>query len=812
MDSLFNDLRYSLRRLLRAPVFALVAIATLALGIGANTAIFSFVNAVLFKPPGAVQDPEHIVQIFTSDFSGPLYSSSSYPDFEDFRKETNLFSRVAAIAGSPINLVRGQQVERLSAEIVTADYFNLVGVQPVAGRLLQVSDSSEHALVLSANAWQTRFGRAQDIIGATVTVNGNSYTVVGVAEEKFNGLRTGVRSDAWVPMESAGQILAGAPPRNERDSRGIAVFARLQPGVTVEAAQSRMRVLQQQLFQAYPEQWRDVTGKSRMLTVLSEKDARVPPDNRGTMFTLAGVLLGAVAFVLLICCANVANLLLARAAGREREIAIRYSLGARRVVVLRQLIMESMVLALAGGAAGLLLALWTTDLLVGWRPAGAQAPYFDVSPDLRVLAFTSIVSLCTGLLFGFAPGLQTSRTRLLDMLKSERAISGSARQGRLRDILVGGQIAVALVLAVTAGLLARTLAKASQVDAGFNPRGVVVAFVDLETAGYNPERAREFYRAFETNLAGKPGVEATTLATRIPLANPGGRRGIRIPDYTPQQGEDMEFPFNVVGAHYFEVMDVGIVRGRAFTEADRVDAPPVVIVNETFAKRFWPGQDPIGKRFSSGRADMEVIGVARDGKYWTITESPRPYFYLPYEQSFTGMQLHVRYRGDETAVKETMRRAIQSIDPMIPILMLDSMEGQMGQAVLPQRIAGVLVGFFALLAILLASIGVYGVTSVVVAQRVPELGLRVALGATSREIVRLIVGRALFVAAGGIGVGLLVSALATRGLRSFLYGVSTLDPLSFGIAAVVLGLAAALAGLLPALRATRVDPLVALKG
>jgi predicted permease len=307
-------------------------------------------------------------------------------------------------------------------------------------------------------------------------------------------------------------------------------------------------------------------------------------------------------------------------------------------------------------------------------------------------------------------------------------------------------------------------------------------------------------------------VEATTLATRIPLANPGGRRGIRIPDYTPQQGEDMEFPFNVVGAHYFEVMDVGIVRGRAFTEADRVDAPPVVIVNETFAKRFWPGQDPIGKRFSSGRADMEVIGVARDGKYWTITESPRPYFYLPYEQSFTGMQLHVRYRGDETAVKETMRRAIQSIDPMIPILMLDSMEGQMGQAVLPQRIAGVLVGFFALLAILLASIGVYGVTSVVVAQRVPELGLRVALGATSREIVRLIVGRALFVAAGGIGVGLLVSALATRGLRSFLYGVSTLDPLSFGIAAVVLGLAAALAGLLPALRATRVDPLVALKG
>jgi predicted permease len=707
-------------------------------------------------------------------------------------------------------VVRGQQVERLNAEIVSSDFFRLLGVQPVAGRLLQAADSTESALVLSDNAWRTRFGAGSDVVGSTMIVNGHTYTVIGIAQKEFAGITAGSRADAWLPMESADAITGG---RGARDDRGLFVFARLQPGVALEAAQASMHVLQRQLLQSYPDQWRDVKGTGRTITVLTEKEARVPPDSRGTVITLAGVLLGAVAFVLLICCANVANLLLARAAAREREIAIRFSLGARRAVVLRQLVVESMVLAAAGGAAGLLLALWTTDLLISWSPSGARAPYFDVTPDWRVLAFTGAVALLSGVLFGFAPGLQTSRARLVDALKSERSLAASPGRARLRDVLVGGQIAVALVLAVTAGLLARTLRNASQVDAGFNSRGVVVAGVDLQTAGYDEPRGREFYRALEANLAGQPGVEATTMAARIPLANPGGRRGIRIPDYTPQQGEDMEFPFNVVGADYFKVMEVPIVRGRAFTTDDRAGAPPVIIVNETFVKRFWPGQDPIGKEVRTGsNRSHQVIGVAKDGKYWTLTESARPYFYLPYEQSFQSMQLHIRARGPDAPVKEAVRRAIQSLDPLLPILMLDTMEGQMANAVLPQRIAGVLVGFFALLAILLASIGVYGVTSVVVAQRVPELGLRVALGASSRQIFRLIVGRALLVASGGIAAGLLLSAVATRGLQSFLYGVSTLDPLSFGGAALVLGLTAALAGYLPARRATRVDPLVALKG
>jgi predicted permease len=439
--------------------------------------------------------------------------------------------------------------------------------------------------------------------------------------------------------------------------------------------------------------------------------------------------------------------------------------------------------------------------------------YFDLRPDPRVLLFTFSVSLLTGLLFGLAPALQSSRTTLLDLLKGERTFSGH-RQGRLRDLLVAGQVAIALVLAIGAGLLARTLQQASRIDAGFNPNNVVVATVDLGTAGYDEPREREFYRSLRARLEQLPGVQSTALATRIPLAHPGGRRSVRIPDYTPRPGEDMEFPFNVVSADYFEVMETAIDRGRGFTDADRAGAQPVIIVNETFARRFWPGQDPIGKQVSVGGRSADartVIGVARTGKYWHISEAPRPYYYLPYEQSFTAMTLHVRTAGETDQVKEAVRRAVRAQDSQLPILMLDEMQGQMARAVLPQRIAGLLVGLFALLAILLAAIGVFGVTSVLVAQRIPELGLRIALGAGSREILSLIVGRAMLVAGAGMLAGFAIAAAATRTLESMLFGISRFDLPSFSAAALVLAVAALLAGYLPARRALRVDPLIALK-
>ncbi|MEX2284658.1 MAG: ABC transporter permease [Gemmatimonadota bacterium] len=808
MDALLQDIRYSLRRLLRAPGFALIAIATLGLGIGANTAIFSVINGVLLKPPKGVSDPDRLVAIFTSDFSGPLYRSSSYPDYQDFALQRDVFSSVSALSTQPVNVARGTQLARLNAEIVSGNYFQLVGAQPAAGRLFTPADSAEAVVVLSESVWRTQFGGQAALIGSTVAVNGRPFTVIGVAAPRFAGITAGVRVEAWLPIHASTYIDGDV---SNRDSRGWNVFARLQPAVSVTAAQARLHVLQRNLFQAYPDMWRDVTGAGRTLSVLSERDARVPPDQRGTVITLAAVLLGAVAFVLLICCANIANLLLARASAREREIAIRFSLGARRLVVIRQLLFESLLLAVAGGVFGMLLALWSADLIASWRPANGLPLDFDVSTDGRVLIFTALISLATGLLFGFAPAWQTSQASLTGMLKGERTLGHSRQRGRLRDGLVAAQIAIALVLTVGAGLLVRTIRNASEVDAGFDPSNTVVALLDLETQGYDEAKSREFHRAFREQMEAVPGVEAVTLARRVPLAHPGGRRGVRIDGYTPQPGEDMEFPFNIVSANYFSTMRLSIAKGRAFSDADRPGAPLVVIVNETFANRFWPGQDPVGKQMSMGRTLLQVVGVARNGKYWQIDEAPRPYFYLPAEQQFGGLLPHVKARGNVAGIEEAVRAAVRSLDPQLPILSLSTMESMMSVAVGPQRIAGTLVGLFAALAVLLAGIGVYGVTSVLVAQRVPEIGLRVALGAGTSDVMRLIVGRAMFVSAAGIIAGFAISAIATRGLTSMLYGVSRFDPLTFVIAATVLALAALLAGYIPARRAARVDPIVALK-
>jgi putative ABC transport system permease protein len=635
---------------------------------------------------------------------------------------------------------------------------------------------------------------------------------VGIAPKGFHGISMGQRIDAWTPIQQMRQFAPGNDLFTQRGDRAFLVFARLRDGITVQAAQARMRVLQNQLFRAYPGEWTRLNGQSRLISVLDEREARFPPDARGTISILGGLLLLAVFLVLLICCANVANLLLARAEGRAREIAIRYSLGARRMQVIRQLMFESLVLASIGGAGGLLLSTWASDLLLSLQPPSGAPFYADVSPDLRVLLFTLAATLLTGLLFGIAPALQSTRGDLADTLRRERTVSGG-RRFALRDVLVGGQVAIALALCITAGLFARALSKASQVDIGLDPRNVIVARMDLATQGYDETRTAAFYRELRTRLQARPDVQSTTLASRIELANPGGRRGIQVAGHTPQPGEEMEFPFNVVAANYFDVMRVRIVRGRAFSEQDRADAKPVIIVNETFARRFWPNQDPIGKQvMAGGNALREVVGVARDGKYWAINEAPRPFFYLPYDQQARPAALLVRARGNaDNAIRTAIRDYVRALDPLLPILVLDSMEGQMTLALLAQRVAGTLVGLFAALALLLAAVGVYGVTSVLVAQRIPEIGLRIALGASTGNVLGMVVRRAMLVAGAGLATGLVLTLAATRGLESLLFGVSRFDPITLGLATAVLGGAALLAGFLPARRATRVDPLVALK-
>jgi predicted permease len=816
MDVLRQDLRYALRRLVRAPGFAAIAVLTLSLGVGANTAIFSLVNAVLFRPVPAAAAPDRLVSIFTSDFSSSQYSASSWPDYLDFRRETEVFSDVAALINWTVNVARGEQLERVQAELVTGNYFRMLGLTPDAGRLLGETDDvrgGASVIVLSESFWRSRMGSDPALVGSTLTVNGRPHVVIGIAPRGFQGISAGARMDAWLPILQFEEGLPASGLIEDRGSRGIVVYARLRDGVSVAAAQARMSGLQNQLFRAYPQQWTRLNGQSRLISVLSEREARVPPDARGEIFTLGGLLLGAVALVLLICCANVANLLLARSEARSREMGIRYSLGARRPQLLRQLMLESVMLALLGGAGGLLVSIWTVDLLMDVLLANRLPIHPDLSPDARVLLFNLGAALFTGLLFGLAPALHGTRANLVTVL---RAVGPAGRNRlALRDVMVAGQIALALTLAVAAGLFARTLSKAGEIDIGLDPRNVIVAQMDLTPAqGYDAARTAEFYRELRAQLDARPDVQATTLAWRIELANPGGRRGVRVEGHSPQPGEEREFPFNVVDHNYFDVMRVRIVQGRAFSSEDREGARPVIIVNESFARRYWPDQDPIGKRINVGSEQpREVVGIARDGKYWALNEAPRPFFYLPYQQQPRIATLLVRaHPGAESAVQQAIRDAVRARDALLPILVLGSMEGQMSVALLPQRVAGMLVGAFALLALLLATIGVYGVTSVLVAQRIPEIGLRIALGARTTDVLTMIVRRTLLVAGAGAAVGLLLTSLATRGLQSLLFGVSRFDPVALGLATLALAGAALVAGYLPARRATRVDPLVALKG
>jgi predicted permease len=810
MDALLQDLRYSLRRLIRAPGFTLIAVLTLSLGIGANTAIFSLVNALLLKPPAGVTEPARLATVFTSDYSSSLYSSSSYPDYEDFRRDRTVFSDAAAVTNMPVNLVRARQVERLTAELVTPNYFAMLGMRPAAGRLFADTDMAEAApvVVVSESAWRSRFAGDPGLVGSTVQVNGQPFTVIGIAAPHFFGLTSGMRMDVWVPLPFAQHLVGDY--RGQRGDRGLMVFARLAPHVSFDAAQARMRILQNNLFASYPDSWTNLAGKSRTITVMSERAGRVPPDQRGTVFTLAGVLLGAVAFVLLICCANVANLLLARGAGRQREIVIRYSLGAPRRAVLRQLLTESVLLAAAGGAAGIMIAIWATDLLVAGQ-GGARLPFFlDTSLDVRVLGFTLLVSAMTAALFGLVPALHSTRTGLGTILKTERTLT-TGRRPALRDLLVAVQIALALVLSIGAGLLARTLHNARAVDVGLNIDRVVTARMDLHTQGYDEARARAFQRDLRARLEASPEVAGVTYAGRVPIADASGRRGVRIPGYAPQPGEEMEFPFNVVAADYFEKMRLPILDGRSFADVDRAGAPAVVIVNEAFARRFWRDDSPLGKQVQMGNGPpLTVVGVARNGKYWSIAEQPRPYFYLPSEQNYAPLQLHVRARASEARVQAIVRETVRQLDPLLPILSLGTMSDQMMGALVSQRMAGALVGIFAVLAVLLAAVGVYGVTSVLVVQRVPEIGLRVALGANTKDVLRLVVGRAMLVAGAGIVGGAALAAIGTRAVESMLFGISRFDPASFAIAAVLLAASALFAAYLPARRAARIQPLVAL--
>ncbi|HET9982387.1 MAG TPA: ABC transporter permease [Longimicrobiales bacterium] len=793
MESFFRDLRYAVRSLARSPGLVAAAVLSLALGIGANTTIFSAIDVFIFRPlpyPHA----ERIVNVWTTNASrGWQWAPASMPDALEWRARAHTLD-VAPSYGATFNM-GGERPERFEGARVGWNYFRVLGVAPAMGRIFLPEEETkgrDRVVVISNELWRRRFAGDPGIVGRTLLINGERHTVVGVMPP---GFRTVGESDVWAPL--------GLDGKEARDTRYVRAMARLRPGSTFEAAQAEIAGVASQLAAQYPE---DQGNGARIVTL--RDDLYDATFRRATMIVSAAVL-----FVLLIACANVANLLLARAASREKEIALRTALGAGRLRLARQFLIESSLLGLAGGALGLLLSVWGIRGLVAIMPP----EFFGVERigiDGRVLAFTIGISLAAGLLFGTAPAIQAASPNLKESLtEGGRGATVGFRRGRLRAALVVTEIALALVLLVSAGLLVKSYLGMRRTDLGFEPRHVVTFRVSLPQSTYGDStRAIAFYDQLLQRVRAVPGVQAAGASTTLPM------RGSNSSTYwidgqpEPPDAEKSLVPFRVVTPGYLEAMRIRVVRGRPLTDQDRTGAAPVLVVNESFARRHWAGGDPIGRRVAFTAGAREIVGVVRDTRDFGPDDDAPAVVYLPELQSGARtLSVAVRSDRDPGSLIPALRAEVQALDADQPIYDAGTMEEIVVRSIAGDTIMGRLLSLFAGIALVMAVMGVYGVMAYSVAQRTREVGVRMALGAQPRDIVRLVLRQGTFLAGLGILIGLLVAAGVTRLLAAFLHGVSAFDPLTFGLVSVSLAAAALLASLLPARRATRVDPLVALQ-
>jgi predicted permease len=803
--SILQDLRYGLRMIARAPGFTALAILALALGICANTTIFGFINGLVLRPLTGVKDPERLVAVYTSDYSSGLYGASSYPDYVDFRDQADVFENLAASEEIVLNATGEFEAERLRGDVVTPNYFDVLGIRAQLGRTLQASD--DQAVMISDGFWQRRFNGDAAVVGQTVRLNAKPYRIVGVTDKSFRGLRLGLPPEFWLPITPGSDIATGG-----RGDRALELVGRLKPGVTVEQAQTQLTAITARLAQAYPETnlgTLDRPNEPRPVTVLRE--SRVEPAAQTGIWRVSTLLFAAVGLVLLIACANVANLLLARASARRREIAIRLAVGASRVRLVQQLLTESLLLAFIGGVAGLIATQWTASMWPGFF-ADNEANGLDLSLDWRVLAFTVGVTLITGMLFGLAPALQASRPNLVSSLKDES--SQRLRRLGLRDVLVVSQLALSLVLLIGAALFVRSLQHALNFDPGFGAQNLLVASMETRGASLNKQQGQVFYEQTVEGISSLPGVQSVTLTRIAPLGGGGQRRGTELEGYQPKPNEDTELNTNVIGLNYFKTMQIPLLAGRDFNAQDREGSAPVVIVNEELARRYYGG-DAVGKRLRFGGPDApfsEIVGVARTASYRNLREQPLPFIYIPLGQEYQpGMTLMVRTAGDPTALVGPLRNEMRALNKDVPVFSVQTMAERIGGQLAADRMIAVLLSVFGGSALLLAAIGIYGVMGYSVAQRTREIGIRIALGAEREDILKLIVGQGMVLVAIGAALGLALAIAATRLLKSLLFGISATDPLTYTVVLVVLIAVALLACYLPARRATKVDPLVALR-
>jgi putative ABC transport system permease protein len=811
MYSLLQNLQFATRMLRKSLSFSVVAILTLALGIGANATIFSFINGLLLRPIAGVQQPDRLVGIYTSDYSSGRFGGSSYPDYIDIRQQADLLVDAAAYENTSLILAGSEKAERVRATLVTTNYFQVLGVGAQLGRTLRAEDDVEGTpatCVLGYSFWQKSFGGDSSIIGRPITLSNKAYTVVGVSPPAFKGLRLGPEPAVYLRLE-------GNSSEATRGNRSIGITARLRDGASIAEAQTQLTAIADRLARAYPQTNMGTQGQPdspRPMSVVPEE--RIGPQGKGAMQGLSTLLFVVVALVLLIACANVANLLLARASSRRREIAIRLALGASRWQLVRQLLLESILLSLVGGAAGLMVSVWTADLIPQIFME-SDANTLDQSLDWRLLTFTFAVSILTGVIFGLAPALQTSRPELLASLKEEHSGS-SLRLTRfgLRGVLVTAQVALSLLLLISAGLFLRSLHNAVTFDPGFESRNLLFASLATEDSKLNKQQVQAFHQEVVDNLSAEPGVRSVSLTAIVPVSGGGHRRGLYIEGYVPGVTEESEINTNVVGLNYFETMGIPLVKGRDFNSGDRAGNPGAVIVNEEFAQRYFPGQDVLGKRVKSDSKGpyVDIVGVVRTAKYRNLREVPLPFIYIPLSQEPQfSMSLVVRTEGDPAVLRNSVLATVRRINPNVPVYGVKTITEQIESALSPDRLMALLLAIFGGVALLLASVGIYGVVSYAVSQRTREIGIRMALGATNTDVLRLVLREGMVMAVAGVIVGLAAALALTRLISSLLFGVTATDVTTFALITAALLLIALIACYIPASRATKVDPLEALR-
>ncbi len=799
MEILFQDLRYGVRTLLKNPAFTTIAVIALALGIGANSAIFSVVNAVLLRPLPFDQ-PEQLVLVWEKRPAlGRVRNPASAPDFVDWRAQNQVFEDMAAFVGRGFNLTGGDEAERIDGAAVSPGMFRILRAQPRIGRAFQDDEDKpgqDSVVILSNGVWQRRFGADPDIAGKTVRLNDQSYTVVGVMPADFTFPNSS--TEVWLPLTFSQDDL------NSRGSHGLNVVARLKQGVTLEQAQENMDAIAGSLEQQYQVN----TGHGVNVFKLHEE---VVANARPALF----ILLGAVALVLLIACANIANLLLARGSSRQKEIAVRTALGARRGRIVRQLLTESVLLALAGGLLGTLLAMQGLSLLLA---VGADSipRVKEIKLDPTVFAFTLVVSFLTGLVFGLVPALQASKPNLNESLKEGgRSASASFSRNRVRSLFVVAEVAICLVLLIGAGLMIKSFMRLTSIGTGFNSENVLAVNVALANSKYKEDQqVTSFYQQALSRISALPGVKSSATVAALPMSGSFGSRYFGIEGRPPQPpGQGFNANVNVSSPGYFQTLNIPLIAGRDFEERDVMKAPEVAIINQEMARRYWPDEDPVGKRLAVGNGPWRtVVGVVGDVKQAALDAETRPEMFWPYYQmGLTFATIVVRTTSEPEAMTAAVRSELQAIDKDLPVYKIKTMDQIVSESVSSRRLNMLLLGTFGGLALALAAVGLYGVMSYSVTQRTREIGIRMALGANSRDVMRLVVGQGVTLTLIGVAVGLGAAVGLTRLMSSLLFGVSATDSVTFIAISVLLTGVASMASYIPARRAMKVDPMIALR-